>query len=186
MRLWGVLGLLIALGEIAPARGDEPDILIRVGTSGTIRATRVWEQADQLCYESRGFQHCVPKAQARIESGRIALSASLSPPGASPYTSEKPQAVYSPRKPAAPPETVAALLATKPRFNLKTCEEAAQRRAAGSEISLSAIRHRCSTAYSQALTKYGSWTHERSLVLDKYSVDDATLRKLNRNEVTLD
>ncbi len=111
MRIWGVLGMLIAQCSVPTALAAEPNILIRVGTSGTIRATRVWEQVDQLCYESRGFQHCVPRAQARIESGRIALSTPLSPPGVTSYGSEEPpQAIYSPRKPAAPPETVAALL----------------------------------------------------------------------------
>jgi len=42
--------------------GAASDVLIHLkGGSGSIRAERTWTQGDQVCWESRGYQDCLPK-----------------------------------------------------------------------------------------------------------------------------
>jgi hypothetical protein len=60
----GGLGLLMAIVFVtAPtAEGGEPELTIYMKSgAGTIRADRVWEQGEYLCWESRGYQDCVTK-----------------------------------------------------------------------------------------------------------------------------
>jgi hypothetical protein len=63
---FAILGAAV-LGITGVGWGGNPDLTIYLkGGAGTIRAERVWQQSDQICWESRGYQGCIPKSQVSI------------------------------------------------------------------------------------------------------------------------
>jgi len=52
---------MVAMGSTSTLAG-EITIYLKGGV-GTIRADRVWEQEDKVCYERRGDQNCIPKSR---------------------------------------------------------------------------------------------------------------------------
>jgi hypothetical protein len=68
--LW--LSPLLPLPLIASAVAGEPDIvLVTKSGAGTIKADRVWEEGDLLCWERRGEQECQPKDRVRLVSPEV-------------------------------------------------------------------------------------------------------------------
>lgn len=57
----------VSLLSITTGWAGDPDLTIYLkGGAGTIRAERVWQQGDQLCWESRGYQGCVPRSSVSV------------------------------------------------------------------------------------------------------------------------
>jgi len=78
-----VFPLVLMLTLIAgTAAAGEPELTIYLkGGAGTIRAERIWEQADQVCWESRGYQGCVPTSSVSFAPRALNGQSRASAPG---------------------------------------------------------------------------------------------------------
>ncbi len=92
------------------AAATAPDIVIPLkGGVGSIRAQRTWTQGDRLCYESRGFQNCIPKDRvASVPQPKTDQAAEAA------QTPQPAQASTAAGAAEAPP-------ADRPRFDMEGC-----------------------------------------------------------------
>jgi hypothetical protein len=178
-----VFGLIASLVLVSPTLADEiPTVTLRLDNAGTIMANRVWEQGDQLCYDSRGYQACFPKRRLRIDPGLTPVRMSApTPSGATPATSQTSQTAKTEAKPPASAAKIASLLATKPRFSRGQCEDNLR----GSGMSINAIRIQCANASGDATHRFYLWKM-RTLdpFLAAYTVDEDSTEELSRDEIS--
>lgn len=73
---------LIVLAVLVPPLSANAESMLRLaGGAGTIRADRVWAQGNQICYDSRGYQACLPAARvSHIRGDQPALASPATPP----------------------------------------------------------------------------------------------------------